>query len=433
MRTSPFIKITPDVPHRSDLIYSNGSIIKGLVGVDPQSSLLLSNVSISLKGRITTRIDEGSGEHKRIYRQKNYLFSISNTLRNGGPLVREATTWRFEFQFPETVQPYPQENEIIPGDGFVHLPGHPLPPTWESSDRWSQISYYLEVFAYDTTAVFRNEIKNRLPLQFRPSRSIENPLPIPYYRKTPHHFESYKLDPEYGTQHLSFREMARKVFTASEPKPRLSFHVRSSIPQQAIPGASFPIMIGLEHDPSSTTAPMIPPIYLQHLHVRLTNSYQTRVQARLFLKVRNHAQMYSKKIVILNRGFINLAMGERMEMIELLPADYLKVPENLLPTFSSYTVAGNYMIKVTATIRVLDKFFELELGKVPLLVHPKEYTVQNPSLEIGMPDAEPSSSSRQQVTPHQGRQEEEAPLEEPLPPYTSLDPNKSRVGPPLVF
>lgn len=137
-----------------------------------------------------------------------------------------------------------------------------------------------------------------------------------------------------------------------------------------------------------------------------------------------------------------------MNLAELLPSALLRMPEDLAPSFVSYTVRGEYIVKVTAVVRCIDKLFEVEVGKVGIDILPKTFreaegisTAVSSSLTPNSILHSRTTTTTTQLIPSHGAASAEVVVEqeeeEDLPPYATQDPNRrstsSRAGPPVVF
>ena len=169
-----------------------------------------------------------------------------------------------------------------------------------------------------------------------------------------------------------------------------------------------------------------------------------------FTRIKNLTKAYSEKIPVVHRAFANLVMYEDMNLAELLPPALLRVPEGLAPSFASYTVKGEYIVKVTAVVRCIDKLFEVEVGKVAIDILPKtlrgaaEGNASTNANGAGLSAAVSSSLTPNSIlqpppplptTTASASAGAETVEEETLPPYATQDPNQrsSRAGPPVVF
>ncbi|MCJ1478239.1 hypothetical protein MMC13_006916 [Lambiella insularis] len=388
--------------------YTNGDKVIGSVSFLRAPTLHIDQISIHFKGKIKCQVETGSGKQRRIERSKAILFHFCTTfpldhLPSHGP-----ESWPFSFDFPWVALPVDMPKPFPSHALFADSPGHQLPPSFQTSGQRQLVSYYLEVVAHDQNAIFQTSIKNRLPLSFAPSRPFLSPSLNLFPRNTQLSCVSRKLDPvlEEAARHLTIRQKTGRFFSNNEVLPISRFVVKSSVPRQLYAGSSLPIMIGIEHDLSRSTAPEIPVVCLCSIHVRLSAFTHARVPyTPLFSDMKSHTRQYKEKIQIVNLAPA-IPLSEEMHLTEFIPR--LALPQGLPATFKSYNLSRHYSLKVTAVLRCVDQEYDVQLtgiqGGIDLVVLPR---IHKPwILETG--EREQSAGQPD--------------IEEELPPYQKTDP-----------
>ena len=350
-------------------LHTNGDRMRGHVFFDLLKQYDM--IVVHLKGAIFTEISTGSGNNTTTHYGLAIIFDLSTTLYHGSRLA-QSQSWPFEFEFPSQALPAVQEKPITPHEDFLNAPGHQLPPTFEThyGAKTQRVSYFIEVVANDPSAFFHTSVKCCLPINFSPLRLNLHPSPEPFNRSCTLARTSRKLDPAQAAHQLTLGERARRFFNGPEnSEPTAKFLVQYSIPTQAYAGGPLPITLAVQHDLAKSTAPQTPPVYLVNFHVRLTTTINVRVPyAALFGGGGNYTHRYRGKTPIVNLRPVREQVYDNMQLNEIFSG--LRIPDTLTPTFLSYTLGVQYVLKVTAVVQCAEKSYEIEMSNEPLLVLP---------------------------------------------------------------
>ena len=375
-------------------IHTGGDRIKGKVVWRAYRDLAVTSIHLQFKGKVKTQASVSNGQSQSTVWGRALLFDFNHTLCHElRQNIGESRSWDFDLEFPskalavtarcDTWKKHPD---------FHHLPGHDLPPTWSGRvDGIQKIYYYVQVVAH-TPAVFHKPVKNRIELSFCPYRTVQYPDYLFFKRASTLVRTSRKLDSALPPQHLSVIDRARDFFGSSNSSgPTSIFSVHSEVPRVTYINGKLPVFISIEHDLVKSTSREIPIIHLAAFHARLTEL--TKIRAK------RHIRNKSTKITIgrgPSYGRPSVPVTERTNIGETLD---LSIQEHITPTFTTYSVRKNYILKVTATVICAGKTFEVELGKHVLLILPEPYR--------------PQASAQTEVIP----EIQAAPVEENLPRY----------------
>ena len=365
-------------------LHTNGDRVSGHVLFDPLNQYDM--IVVHLKGAIFTEVTTGSGESSSTHYGLAILFDLSTTVHHGSMLI-QSQSWPFEFEFPWQALPTVQEKPITPHEKFLDSPGHQLPPSFESHSgaRTQRVSYFIEVVANNPSAFFHTSVKCCLPINFSPLRINLHPPSEPFNRSHTLARTSRKLDSAEAAHHLTLGERTRRFFHGPESsEPTAKFLVQYSIPTQVYAGGPIPITLGVQHDLAQSTAPQTPPVYLVNFHARLTSTTNVRVPyAALFGGGGSYTHRYRGKIPLVNPRPLREQMYDNMQLNEIFGG--LRIPDALTPTFLSYTLGMQYVLKVTAVVQCAEKNYEIEMSNEPLLVLP--YPCESTSRQAqGEPD-----------------------------------------------
>ena len=343
-------------------IYTSGDRVKGQVVWNASRRLTVESIILQFKGVVKTQVMVSSGNSRRAVRGKAFLFDYAHTLsRTLHQDVGQSRSWDFDFVFPNNT-PAASGNRWAEHPKFHHLPGHQLPPTWSSLDGRQQIYYQIKVSAH-TPLVFRRPLKDRVNLIYSPYRSVQYPDYLLCKRTTTVVRTTRKLDSALPVQHRSVKESARSLFGSSIPsEPTSTFFVHSEVPRIVYVNGKLPIFIDIEHDLAKSTSREIPVIHLKDFHARLTEYTGVRVP-------NNHIRDSDRKITI-DRRYYGRPLTERMNLGE---AWNISIEGHIPPTFKTYSMSREYVLKVTATVVCARKEYEIELGRHGLLILPGPY------------------------------------------------------------
>ncbi|MCJ1233233.1 hypothetical protein MMC14_001188 [Varicellaria rhodocarpa] len=348
-------------------IHTGGDRIKGKVVWRAHRDLTVNSIHLQFKGKVKTQATVSTGQSTSTVWGRAILFDYTHTLcQTLRQNIGESRSWEFDLEFPsKALTPTARCDTWKEHPDFHHLPGHELPPTWSGRvDDIQKIYYYVQVVAH-TPAVFRRPVKNRFELSFCPYRTVQHPDCQLYKRVSTLVRTSRKLDSALPYQHLSIKDRARNLLGSSNSsEPTSTFSVHSEVPSVAYINGKLPIFISIEHDLAKSTSREIPVIHLVDFHARLTEL--TKIRAKRYIRKK------STKITI-ERRQARRPLTERTNIGEMLD---LSIREHITPTFTTYSVCKNYMLKVTATVICAEKIFEIELGKHVLLILPGPYRPQ---------------------------------------------------------
>ena len=364
-------------------LHTNGDRVSGHVLFDPLNQYNM--IVVHLKGAIFTEVTTSSGHTSHLHSDSGtnsttnstthscsaILFDLSTTVYHGSRLT-QSQSWPFEFEFPWQALPAVQKKPMTSHEEFLDCPGHQLPPSFESDSggRTQRVSYFIEVVANDPSAFFHTSVKCCLPINFSPLRLNLHPPSEPFNRSHTLTRTSRKLDPTEAAHHLTLGERTRRFFNGpGSSKPTAKFLVQHSIPTQVYAGGPLPITLGVKHDLAQSTAPQTPPVYLVSLHVCLTSTIIVRVPyAGLFGGGGSYMDRYEEQIPLVNLTPLREQMYDNMQLNEIFRG--LKIPDALTPTFLSYTLGMQYVLKVTAVVHCAEKNYQIEMSNEPLLVLP---------------------------------------------------------------
>ncbi|KAI4193445.1 MAG: hypothetical protein LQ350_008313 [Teloschistes chrysophthalmus] len=205
---------------------------------------------------------------------------------------------------------------------------------------------------------------DQLPLLFCPPLDIPDPAPccVPgppgtIVRTT------RKLDPEKRTEHYGFLAKTKDFLSTSDRDPSAVFRVKASAPTVCCLGDQIPITLRLIYIKDSSTAPEQPEVTISGLFARISSFVKYRV-------VRRHTELsrHSKtKTVIAYPRFARSVVYDGMGLGELAP---LWLPSTLDPSFATFSVSIQYILKISANFSCAGKDFDIVLVNHPLTVHP---------------------------------------------------------------
>jgi hypothetical protein len=392
----------PGAPNHSSELYATltapdhalaphtcGDILRGHIHyrcLNPNTTI--THLSANFKCKIRTLISTGSGNNRRTYKSKVYLFHFNiNYINNATPMTG-TSSWPFEWQIPWTTLPHPTQTVFGPSADFDMGDARPLPPSMEQwGDGHSQsITYYVEPVAVRPGKLITHKVKDKLCITFRPPRADPNPGQQLQSRANDIVRESRLLDPVKAAQPWGMKEKTKSLFKSSkdDPDPRVRFTLRSSMPMIAVANQPMPLNLELAYDKDKSTAPTQPSVELVSFHARLTAVTSFRVAVKALFSVRDYGlvRQNTSKIDICNVVLKPQPIHDGMRLGELIPT--FGISADIPPTFKSFSISRGYVLKVTARVKCAERIGEIELGKHGLLILPEHWR-PHPSEVANMP------------------------------------------------
>ncbi|KAI4089609.1 MAG: hypothetical protein L6R37_008022, partial [Teloschistes peruensis] len=313
------------------------------------------------------------------------LFCFSTDIANGRAITIDADqTWDVVFQFPWAVMPHPTQDIFGPSSAFPHEAHHRPPPTWQQRchGQTQSVQYYLEVSMNRRGRFMDHTDIDQLPLLFCPPLDIPNPATfcIPGPRGTIVR-TTRKLDPEKRKEHYGFLAKTKDLLSSSNRDPSAVFRVVASAPTVCCLGGQIPITLCLIYIKDSSTAPEQPEVIVSNLFARISSFVQYRV-VRRYSELSRHSKT---KTVIAYPRFARSVVYDGMSLDELAP---LSLPSTLDPSFATFSVSMQYILKISAKFSCAGKDFDIVLVNHPLTVHPAR------SMYRPFPNAQPRLEPR---------------------------------------
>ena len=370
--------ITLIAPDHLNALHTCGDIIRGQVHFRPQSDKTIDELSVHLKCKLKNNISTGSGDNRRQYTAKAILVweykKFINTITPfpATPAGSNHRTWDFEFQFPWEVQAnLPSTKPYQTHDEFEHWPGHALPPSYSisfGSDTQS-VAYYLEAKIHKPNAIFKSTSKDKMLIQFSPSRAFPPPEMQPL-RSTNHLSRSSRwLDPVKRNEKLSLGQKTKRIFS-SEPDPTALFILEGHVPTVLCTDSPIPITLNFHHDLVNSTAPESPEVYIENVRARLTAFVSYRVPLGRGFRG-SHTELVrhnDRKIELLNKTFSARPIYDGMQLLDLVPE--LSMANKAPPMFQTYGIKVYYKLKVSIILTCAKKSGEVVIANHGVTVLP---------------------------------------------------------------
>ena len=352
------INITLSPPDEPSLPHTNGSRISGVVTFDSEAIAKYRECSLHFLGENATVFTQTTADSSQTHHTYAKLFDFSQ------PLSGSQASWPFTFEFPWHTLPVEDQTVISPHKDFEDQPGHPLPATWGFKTCYGRegTHYYLEVRAHNSSSIFHRNVRVRLPINFVPTANIPPPehLPPPTLAQGSLFYQSRSLDPTLAVEKTSLKTKLGDTLHPSRV-PSSAFGVQFSLPQQGFVGGRIPIALAISHKPNQSSYLEIAPVVLQGLHVRINSFSHYRVLSKHGHKIYLHA-VKDKTQVCTGMGHEVPLFNERTVDLSAI-VQQLQVPEDSIPSFTSYLVARSYVLKVTGTFQCADMSKDVEVER----------------------------------------------------------------------
>ncbi|PGH09601.1 hypothetical protein AJ79_05657 [Helicocarpus griseus UAMH5409] len=350
-------------------VWSPGSIIQGKVTLDSQQDESIERVTIRFSGKASTkfRTMEGGPYDDRVqlflYTEQlfsgNYTFSASKRLE-----------WPFRFVFPEksTNKRYNLGNN----KSFCNSGGGSLPPTFlyetdflTSHEAYCRVKYKLvaELCRPTSFSLSSGRLEAERALTFSPHRSEA----IPNIKLSTHPATwivySKKILPEYENYEPTRKEKVLSFFSSRDKLPSSSFKIIARLPSKIITGQSIPLTLSAVHQPSLSTAPVVPPIRLRSLIliVKMRTSY---CGTSTFGNV--HDGSKTDKFTVAHRHSLDIPL--EADPVDVSAPLNLLSPGALPPTFVSHLIKRGYSLQAKFEVECAGCRKTVEANQTQLII-----------------------------------------------------------------
>ena len=374
-------------------LHTSGDTIRGKVHLRPfgNESLSVTNLRVNFKCKARTLItvhSNNASSHRTSTTHKSsvYLFWFSAEVVSRSITVNSHHSWDVEFQFPWTAMPHPTQISFGANPAFPHQVGHRLPPTWsrDCHGHTQSVEYYLEAIMNRQGRMIDHKNKDRIPLFFCPPLDIPDPAPFRQMGRAGYIMRTSRLlDPVKKAERYGFRERTKRIFSSNQD-PSARFVVKASAPTVCCVGDVLPINLHVTYNQNSSTAPEQPEISINNFYVRLNDYVQYRVPITRFFGDSELCKDSDNKINVAGKIVSVLAkkiVYDGMSLNEITP---LRLSPALGPSFATFSISRNYVLKVSAVFNCAGKNYDLVLLRHLLTVHPAR-TLYRP-----LPGASPS-------------------------------------------
>lgn len=407
---SPF-KISFDEPQR---LFRPGDVVKGKIKVNNFRSNDLERIHVILEGRAKTKITLQTANGKHIYRARAPLvYQISS-------VERIENQWTFSITIPTSTQKLNHVAELLrtrsrdlglrywdhdwkDKQGYESNPGHVLPPSMRFGPKGvSKISKgYVK---YNLTAVGSqiDEKRKLIPTKYDHQLLW---ITVPSFQSQPSstsnssqdlEFRTFRLDPDFGTRPLSFKEKLKTAFSLDRV-PRYKCYANIHTPEITCMGSAIPISISFtvpSHLAQWNFLPAgEPEIAVQSIHATLRSTTASRTVGPV-------GSAYDK--VSADGPYIPIKTPRNGEGLFSPPAPNTKdgarprityntaaLPRRMTPTFQTYNIRHSYTLKVRAMISCAGEIRQVDV-KQPIVVLPKPRPTMALGAKVGEDDtAEP--------------------------------------------
>lgn len=407
-----------DIGNRSRAFGTEGTIF-GNVFISNSKAELIGRIRLDLSGRTKTKIVRKRGNNSRsVYRGRHSLFSKSIIIQSTSTPLQagQSYSWPFSISFPGNLPPSAIQQRLpSPVDDE-------LPPTFRDenigfgTDYEGFVEYTLRatVFKHQSgAAIYTHEI----PVKYLPTFPIGRAVPDPRDRSASQTFDarSLLLLPENEGRELTFKEKTKSVFQSSK-LPNSVFRFTVSYPTIVLAGSRFMITAGIEHIPSSSTAPQVPQVEIDQLYVSLKGYSHMEAEGTF------HEHAHDSEDTLFKKTWGKIGPFTKGEgWTKMLSATF---PEHIPASFKTYNITRRYFLKVAAKLKCVDKNFDFvaQSGRSQLLVLPR----RRPAAQEQLPAPTAASSSAAPPVEDELPSYQEA-LAEPAPPEATKEELKSEV------
>ncbi len=395
-------------PRASGLpFYTCGDTVRGSVVYTHDRNARGVKTTIKFTGVAKSKIGPRGNIHQPSYGVESNLFQFEKSVRKQGYGNNQTYTWPFEFTFPGGVQSTSEKHRYSTNENFPRDPGHVLPPSWHGGSRpeegeHNSISYIIE--ATIASGISKSPTaKHVITIPFSPVRGMDDYHPIltpvenPLSRTTP------LLDPNFrGHEHT----IAGHSIALHQPTSH--FDIRLELPEKTCAGSKIPMLIGVAHDHSRTTAQVVPPVYLKRILISLETCTRVRVPAGFMGLGQEPQECWSETTILGDGGLLHLPLCDSTDVHEFVKE--LAINEDLTPTFKTYNIARSYVLHIKVEVECAQKLFELDMVRKLCLL---------PST------CKPTTAARARRAAHQPPTLL-SPVDEPPPPYEEVETSNGR-------
>ena len=366
-------------------VWRPGDGVSGVVRLTLDKPLSVQGVKVSLRGIAKSRF--GLQEFESMYSTEAILFDQTTHLVESPTTLRPDTyQWDFKFVFPEKTRGYDSPFRE-PSRLYTDDPSHRLPPSFTISRKDKNSPYDECSVVYGLSAsVDRGKSRSNLfnrngdevseMLNFQPYRESRAPGWEMTTKRSNFECRSPLLSStDSGSRSLTMKE---KVLTAFKPSslPAAVFIILSSVPKLALIGQPIPLFVGIQYDPSRSTARERPVVELKSFNVRLVGLTGLRGQVENYHGTKYLPSSHSSwtKGADLANLSKSLPMEDIMDMREHMD---LTVPSSYCPSFSTFNVAREYTLKIEITIECAKEKCKTNLEISPFVLlasHPSDST-----------------------------------------------------------
>ncbi|KAL9584241.1 MAG: hypothetical protein Q9212_002245 [Teloschistes hypoglaucus] len=226
---------------------------------------------------------------------------------------------------------------------------------------------------------------DQLPLLFCPPLDI--PDPAPCYTPGPTGIITRTtriLDPEKRTENYGFLAKTKDFLSRTIRNSSAVFTVQASTPTVCCVGDRIPITVRIIYVKDSSTTPKQPEVTISSLFARISSFVQYRV-VRDYGFYRDLSRQSKTKIVLANPQFAGSVVYDGMSLDKLAP---IWLPSTLGPSFATFSVSVQYVLKISAKFNYAGKHFDFVLVNHPLTIHPAR------SMYRPFPNAQPHFEPR---------------------------------------
>jgi hypothetical protein len=375
-------------------------------------------------GRAKTKIHKSNGNTSSTHRGRAPLFAQHHNIYDGRHTSKAGECVRFPFSlnFPAVTQSLPGLDDFREDARFQEEAGHPLPPTFDASNRGFSKSFKafveyrlnaeIRMPGIDIQVLGLNHGDNEgIPILYEqpglPPSSISNSPSRSFA-------DSISLQNEHllpsDQRPTGFRQKA-KFALSSDKYPTYLFFIRGTIPSSACVGPPLTLELGLHPDQNRCTAPVPPEVTLRWVRAELRQHITVRAEHGFF----SSEESSKDSCLPLPCRIVEpqVPFGKANDHTKLVHTSALDAASS----FSTWNICQRYTLEIKYQIHAAGKEKTMK-HTLPIVVHPP---VVDGAGAAGYAEAS-SSSSAAAVGPPSALDSLPRDLESALPPSAPLDP-----------
>jgi len=346
-------------------------------------------VTVLFHGRAKTKVVKSNGNNRTTYRGRAPLFSFSTKIYEDSFKSGPNETHRFPFSlnFPDSVQPTPNQGHWAPDGRFSTNIGDPLPPTFI-------LDYHGFAHRFTAFTEYRIGATVRMPnIDIKVGGISEDSEPIVLYERPRikpqemlQRFHQSKDCCKVQNEHLveedhrasGFKQKAKAMFK-SDYYPEYHFEVHTKFPGHIFLGQPMTFEITIRPNESLCTAPITPEITMCAFNADISAHTEVRAERILLGEPQSNGNETVAKMT-----------GRLIDSKEPFSKakDYTKTITTPavtgIPTsFSTFNISHTYTLELKYTIIAATKSFkvskQIRVIVFPPLDLPPEFAAAGPS------------------------------------------------------